>query len=133
MVCGRILVSDHHNTLTHMNSQQLVLHAQDLHMIKPTKIPAWIGKALLSCYPCMRSYWPLIGSEIRKVSFIMVIVPQRLLTLPMNMHVAVKRLSFCCGWWYVYDCMENYLVKYSVVWSGNTVITPNTYRQPLTG
>lgn len=48
------------NMVAFMNSQQLQLHAQDLHKLEPTQIPAWRARGRRSC--SATSSWGPSGS-----------------------------------------------------------------------
>lgn len=52
------LSSGHYRVSAFMNSQQMQLPAQDLHKIKPIRIPVWTGEGTQMNKTCMRSSQP---------------------------------------------------------------------------
>lgn len=49
-------------------SRHLQTHAQGLHEIKPTKIPAWVEEESMNSNTCLRNYYQLMNKEGRRVS-----------------------------------------------------------------
>lgn len=65
-LCNIIFAS---NTIAHMTSQQLRLHPQELHTVKPAKIPIWMEKDLMKSHLYPNIHWQLVAGWGQSVLF----------------------------------------------------------------
>lgn len=50
-VSVKIVFVGHDRAVAHLSSQFLGIHAQDVHMTKPVKVPAWVGEGPMKSHP----------------------------------------------------------------------------------
>lgn len=63
------LFTSHDRAVVHRNSKRQELLVQDLHQIRPTKIPEWVVERLRKPRLQLRSYWQVEVTERVKPDF----------------------------------------------------------------